>query len=340
MEGETNLNSQFERRSDIMSILSDQISREEVERALDSKLVKNWLRDKNKTDAMRGGFLVFGVGNRFLYSMAKFRLGIENKYGVGSNANVFWEASDFLVDYMRTLKENGLSAAIADKYDLSNGSEEWKTIMNDEPLFTDEEMAEIQKHIKAKGYEQFCQVVAAFPEDHLIKTEMERIMNYQNGDALAKAFILYDIATKRLRAEYEGDERFYSRVRDFVRSDGTIFTPPSKDATPKEGELEIFRWKLKNDTARDILRMIATTPLSEKVPLLEMSPAEVRPECIRVYQCNGGWFVKCKIDGRDQLARRLSNKDAESFSNGKKGLAAKAFSDILVKEKKSKGMKR
>ena len=86
--------------------------------------------------------------------------------------------------------------------------------------------------------------------------------------------------------------------------------------------------------------MIATTPLSEKVPLLEMSPAEVRPECIRVYQCNGGWFVKCKIDGRDQLARRLSNKDAESFSNGKKGLAAKAFSDILVKEKKSKGMKR
>ena len=34
MEGETNLNSQFERRADIMSILSDQISREEVERAL------------------------------------------------------------------------------------------------------------------------------------------------------------------------------------------------------------------------------------------------------------------------------------------------------------------
>lgn len=258
-------------------IVSGSISRAEVERAMDSKLVKYWLRDKDKhDDAYRRAFMLFGAGVVFLYDMAKFRLGIDNKFGVGSNANVFWDASDFLVDYMRTLKENGLSASIADKFDLSSGSEDWQKILSGEPLFTDEEMTEIQKHIKPKGYEQFCQIVAAFPEDHAIKAEMERIMNYENGDALTKALILYDIATKRLRAEYEGDERFYSRVRDFQRSDGTIYRPGSSSAVPKEGERELFRWSLKRDVSREILRMIATTPLSEKVPLLDMMPSALQ----------------------------------------------------------------
>jgi len=58
----------------------------------------------------------------------------------------------------------------------------------------------------------------------------------------------------------------------------------------------------------------------------------VIPENVRIYENNGNLFVKCRINGREQLSQKMSVRDAADFRQGKAdktGLVRKYFSRAL-----------
>ena len=98
--------------SELSTVLSGEITRQDVERAMDSHLVKSWLKAKNSNDfATMQGFNLFGSGTMLVHEFAKTRLGIDNKFEAGTNVfNNSWEIlGDILefakVDILSPLKE-------------------------------------------------------------------------------------------------------------------------------------------------------------------------------------------------------------------------------------------
>ena len=256
----------------LAKVVSGEITRKDVERAMDSRLVKSWLKAKNSNDfATMQGFNLFGSGTMLVHEFAKARLGIDNKFEAGTN--VFNNSWEILGDILEFAKQKGLDAAIADKYDLSYGSEDVKSIMeHPEAIYTEEELAAIEKVLSPQAFDDFKAVVRSFYEAKAIQSEEERIKNYNGGEALTKAFVLYDIAQRRLFAEHQGDERWFRRYEFIIKADGTT-AYGGVNQKPKEGETLGSKWVLKNSAAKELMTLIATSPVTEKVPLLEMMPS-------------------------------------------------------------------
>ena len=261
-----------ESSAELSTVLTGEITRKDVERAMDSHLVKSWLKAKNSNDfATMQGFNLFGSGTMLIHEFAKARLGIDNKFEAGTN--VFNNSWEILGDILEFAKQKGLDAAIADKYDLSYGSEDVKSIMeHPEAIYTEEELASIEKVLSPQAFDDFKAVVHSFSEAKAIQAEEERIKNYNGGEALTKAFVLYDIAQRRLFAEHQGDERWFRRSEFIIKADGTT-AYGGVNQKPKEGETLGSKWVLKNSAAKELMTLIATSPVTEKVPLLEMMPS-------------------------------------------------------------------
>ena len=238
--------------------LSHDVSPAEIEQAMNGRLVKSWLKAKGIDQA----FNLFGIGSDLIRMMARSRLGITNKFQIGSMYN---NAAEVVEAHLEAANKAGLDDVIAKKYDFHDGDVIQDLINNDTPLFNDEELAEIAKYIKPAGMQQFKEALQAFEEEKQIRAEIGRLKTYENGDAVTKAFALYDIATKRLRKQYDGNERYYKARTTVVSNDPTrnnkdISNNP--DFELKEGETTKTEYVLKSDIARKIAEQIATAPVS------------------------------------------------------------------------------
>ena len=258
----------------LSSALAVSVSRQDVERAMDSNLVKRWVKAKssNNETAMKG-FMMFGFGSDLIHEFAKARLGIDNKFEPGK---MFYNSWELIEDLISAAKEKGLDVAIANKYVFQFGSEDVQRItQNPENMYSEQEMEEIKKYLSPAAFEDFTAAVRSLSEAKQIQAEEERIMSYQNGDAVTKAFVLYDIAQRRLFAEHEGDERYFRQQRIWSRPDGSqgILTK-AQNAT---ADMTVgTKWVLKNDVAHELMHMIATSPITEQVPLLDMMPSAMQ----------------------------------------------------------------
>ena len=263
----------------LVKILSGDITQKEVQKAMESNLVKHWVKVKNSNDetTMRG-YDFFGLGSDFIHEFAKAQLGINNRY---DPVNVFdnpWEAIEGYIEYA---KERGLDSAIADKYDFHTGSGDPERIMeHPEEIYSEQELNEISKFLKPKGFEDFKAALRSLPEAKQIQDEEKRIKNYDNGEALTKAFILYDIAQRRLHTGHEGDERFFRKKRTWSRPDGSRGILTKNQKTPS-GATEGYKWVIKSDVAKELLHLIATSPITEKIPLID-SKTSLSSEQVRI----------------------------------------------------------
>lgn len=295
--------------SELATILSGGISREEVEEAYNSKLVQRWINANNSNEeSTKKGFDLFGIGSSLIHEFARGRLGIDNRYDPGSN--VFFNSWEWLGEYLRAAKEDGLSPAIADKYDLRFGSDDVKHIQeHPDAIFTDAEMEEIEKHMKPKGFEDFKAVLRSFSEAEKVKAEEERIKGYEGGDALTKAFMLWKIALSRLKAEHYGDSRWFFKQRTWHAPDGShgILTSNQKI---RPGETEGFTYDLKSDVAKRIMYMIATSPIAEKLPLLE---ARNEDKKLNPSLCSFGYHT---VSITDQMKRDVMAGQPMFLRNG------------------------
>nr|MBQ4455932.1 hypothetical protein [Clostridia bacterium] len=298
---------------ELSDVLSGEITRQDVDRALDSHLVKSWMKAKGQAPSAR--------------------LGIDNKFD--ACGNVFHNSWEVVEQYMKAAKRNGLDAAIADKYDLHCGSEDVRRIMeHPEAMYSEREISEIGKFLKPGGFEDFKAAVRSFSEDKLIREEEQRIRQYDHGDALTKAFVLYDIAQRRLFAGHLGDERWFRRSEYIMKADGTT-AYGGINQKPKEGETLTWKWVLKKSAAKEMMHLIATSPITEQVPLLEKGREQQRVSDVTVHTMKDGKaFVKCKIDGRQQLRKPVKDKDLANYGNV--ALAEKYFAEELRKNRENK----
>ena len=257
--------------TELSVVISGDITRQDVERAMDSGLVKQWLKAKNSNDvAVQQGFNIFGAGTKLIHEFAKARLGIDNKFEPDTLFYNSWEAVE---DYLKLAAESGLSASIVNKYDFHTDSEDVQLIFeHPETMYNVQELSEIERCLKPAAFEDFKLAVQSFTEAKLIKAEEERIKEYNGGEAVTKAFVLYDIAQRRLFAEHEGDERWFRKQRTWTRPDGSHGILTGNDKV-REGEVESFKYVLKSETAIELMHLIATSPVAEKVPLLDMMPS-------------------------------------------------------------------
>lgn len=292
----------------LSKVLSGDITHEEVEKAMESNLVKHWVKAKSSNDeTTMKGYDLFGPGSNFIHEFAKAQLGIENRYDPLNMFDNSWEAIEGYIAYA---KEKGLDSAIADKYDFHYGSGDPKRIMeHPEDIYSEQDLNEISKFLKPKGFEDFKAALRSLPEAKQIATEEERIKSYQNGDALTKAFVLYDIAQRRLHNEHESDERFFRKQRTWSRPDGSRGILTKNQETPS-GATEGYKWVIKSDVAKELMRLIATSPLTEKVPLLEQKAfAQIEESDIKLSQK----IERLREDITADFKERIINPSMRSF---------------------------
>ena len=292
----------------LSKVLSGDITHEEVEKAMESNLVKHWVKAKSSNDeTTMKGYDQFGPGSSFIHEFAKAQLGINNRYDPVNMFDNSWEAIEGYIDYA---KEKGLDSAIADKYDFHYGSGDPERIMeHPEDIYSEQELNEISKFLKPKGFEDFKAALRSLPEAKQIATEEERIKSYQNGDALTKAFVLYDIAQRRLHNEHEGDEHFFHKQRTWSRPDGSRGILTKNQETPS-GATEGYKWVIKSDVAKELMRLIATSPLTEKVPLLEQKAfAQIEESDIKLSQK----IERLREDITADFKERIINPSMRSF---------------------------
>ena len=211
-------------------VIGGDVTKEEIAKAMDSHLVKSWLssgKDVDQNDL--SVFNLFGVGTDLIREMARARLGINNKYHVSDG--VFNNAVESLESLMNFAKEKGLDPAIADKYNLKDGETVKKMLDSEEPLYSDEEIEAILK-VAPGAKEELKGIMQAFADENRIREEMNNLRTYDNGNAITKAFAMYDIAVNRLRDQY-----------------GTI----------------------SKDTRNELLKRIATTPINGKLEDVSLS---------------------------------------------------------------------
>jgi len=255
-------------------VLNRQVTSQEIRLAMDSKLIKSWLKSQQQSDNnIRKALQTFSYGSMLLHEFARGRLGIDNKYEPGTNMfNNSWE---ILSDILEFAKEKGLDSAIAEKYDLHNGSEDVKLIMeHPDSIYSEEELAAIEKVLPAKVFDDFKAVVRSFSEAKEIQAEEERIRKFHNGEPLTKAFVLYNIATRRLYSEHVGDERWFRvsyslTTPDNARRWNHQFIQDPDNFQLLEGESINKEYHLKGSVAKSLMHMIATSPITERIPLLE-----------------------------------------------------------------------
>lgn len=292
----------------LSKVLSGDITHEEVEKAMESNLVKHWVKAKSSNDeTTMKGYDLFGPGSSFIHEFAKAQLGINNRYDPVNMFDNSWEAIEGYIDYA---KEKGLDSAITDKYDFHYGSGDPERIMeHPEDIYSEQELNEISKFLKPKGFEDFKAALRSLPEAKQIATEEERIKSYQNGDALTKAFVLYDIAQRRLHNEHEGDEHFFHKQRTWSRPDGSRGILTKNQKTPS-GATEGYKWVIKSDVAKELMRLIATSPLTEKVPLLEQKAfAQIEESDIKLSQK----IERLREDITADFKERIINPSMRSF---------------------------
>ena len=254
--------------TELAKAISGKLTLAEVNEAMNSKSVKAWLNRNNPKSAPYG---MFGGGDDILRALAKARLGITNKYGV--TGQVFYNAGEEIESIIDYAREHGLDKDIADKHDFKKG-ETWQQLVDsDKPVFTDKEVEAILKAVPLNGAEEALRgAIQAFADEKNIREEIEYLKNYDNGNAYTKALALRYIAMKRLREQYEGDERFFRPVAQLQSPDPTrnnmdISNQP--DFELREGETKKTDYAFKKGIKDDILRIIATTPVSGSKLALE-----------------------------------------------------------------------
>lgn len=261
-------------KNDIIATISDNITPAEVEKAMNSNLVTYWLTNgKSNNSAKRRGWEMFGTGSDLAREMAKARLGINSKWDFFS---MFYNPAEHVEEYLKIAVKHGLNPEFAEKYNFRDGNVIQSIINSDKPMYTQDELSEIAKHLKPATMNQFLSAVKAFSDERKIREEKIRLQTYDNGDALTKAFVMYAIAMQRLKDQYEGDERFYKPVTYIKGKNGsdrwTTDTHYYPDYQPKEGEEVETRYELKSNVAKEIANLIATSPVNMKNLKLEYQP--------------------------------------------------------------------
>ena len=251
--------------SEIMEAVSRDISPKEIEQAMNSGLVKQWLSSGKGVDSSKqSAFNLFGAGTDYLRAMAKARLGITNKYHVSNF--IFNNAVEGLESLMSFAKEKGLDPAVADKYNFKDPETIKRMLDSDKPVYSDKEVEAILK-VVPKAKEALEGMMQAFADENKILDEIDNLRNYDNGDAVTKAFAIFDIAERRLRDQYYGDERFYRPVTYTKKAGSDTWSTDTHyhpDYQPKEGEEVQTRYLLKSSVANDLLSRIATAPINDR----------------------------------------------------------------------------
>lgn len=251
--------------SEIMEAVSRDISPKEIEQAMNSGLVKQWLSSGKGVDSSKqSAFNLFGAGTDYLRAMAKARLGITNKYHVSNS--LFNNAVEGLESLMSFAKEKGLDPAVADKYNLKDSETIKSMLDSDKPVYSDKEVEAILK-VVPKAKEALEGMMQAFADENKILDEIDNLRNYDNGEAVTKAFAIFDIAKRRLRDQYYGDERFYRPVTYTKKAGSDTWSTDTHyhpDYQPKEGEEVQTRYLLKSSVANDLLSRIATAPINDR----------------------------------------------------------------------------
>ncbi len=158
------------------------VSRKEIAKAMDSKLVKGWLKYKNGGDR---NILNFGVAPELIRQMARARLGITNKYHLSDG--ISYQAAEELGHIINYAKEHGLAPSISEKYDLHDGEVIKRMVDSNEPIYTDAEVEAILKAVPIKGVRDALEgVMQAFAEANSIEEEMERIILDSTPEELAR----------------------------------------------------------------------------------------------------------------------------------------------------------
>ena len=174
----------------ILSFVDGKVTEEEFQAALDSNLLKQWMKMKGTNTPM-----IFGVMPEIIRALSKVMLGIDNKFDV---TGMFNNAVEFVDDYIVLASENGLDPKIAGKHDFHDHEHINGLIKAGTPLYTDDELSEIQKYLKPAGYQDLLAALKAVSDEKLIQDEIKRIRKHDDGNAFTKALILYDIASRRM----------------------------------------------------------------------------------------------------------------------------------------------
>ena len=296
-------------KNEILAAISSNVTSQEVEQAMNSKLVKRWLSSGRGVSSKKLSiFNTFGFGVDYLRTMAKARLGITNKYHV-SNA-LFYNAVENLQSLMEFAKEKGLDTSIADKYDWKDSDTIKKLLDSDKPIYTDKEVEAILKVVPG-AKDDLKGMMQAFADENKILEEVDNLRNYDNGDAVTKAFAIYDIAIRRLREQYDKDERFYRPVTYTKRAGSDTFSTDTHyhpDYQPKEGEEVETRYQLRSDVSNEILSRIATAPVS--------SGNQKQLEGVKPQGDNGNMYRRTTpaIEKLNSAANTVKNFDNPSLS--------------------------
>lgn len=285
-------------KSDILATISDNITPAEVEDAMNSRMLQTWLRTgKSKDAAQKRGWDLFGAPS-IVRDMAKARLGIDTKWDF---ASVFYNPAEYVAEYIKQAAENGLSPQIAEKYDFRDGDVIQSIINSGEPMYTQDELNEIAKYLKPGAMNQFLSAVQAFGDERKIRKEINRLETYDEGDAMTKALAMMHIAVNRLKQKYEKDERFFKPVTYIKGKNGvnewgtdTHYYP---DYQPKVGEEVETRYHLRNEVARELSKLIATSPVNMKNLKLEGQPMFRNNEDIEEINDKFNKELQQQIDG-------------------------------------------
>ena len=234
--------------------INGDITNEDVKRAVNSTLVKQWVSRKEGRDYKIVGENRFNHYHDIIRSMAIATLGIDNKYEVGGFFNDPFEA---IIDYLYVAAKEGLSIRIINKHNFQEGERIRNILESEKPLYTEKELAEIEKRLKPAAYQDFLKAVQAVADEKRIEAEIKRIREYENGDAVTKALVLFDIANRRLRESSEKDTRLFTPVT-YINGKQHKYIP---DYQPKEGETVKVKYSMKKSTVNELARRIATTPI-------------------------------------------------------------------------------
>lgn len=241
--------------SDVVPTISQKVTQEEIDKAMNSRLVQSWLKNKDN------GANLFGAQPIIIRELAKASLGIDNKFDV---QDVFYGAAEEIEATLDYAREKG--ASVADKYDMRSGSDFVERLTEEgSKAFDDADLEEIAKYIPEDMMDDFRDALRAYDEDIEIRREEENIRNYDNGNALTKAFTLYALAMNRLNDLKDKDERLFNQRRMIRKADGTSYVPANSASQPKEGETEYYKPVLKRGVEKEIIRRIATMPISRDV---------------------------------------------------------------------------
>lgn len=242
----------------VMAEIGGPITRAEIVRALDAKKIKTWVNHKDDVGTNRLTTNLAGI-NTIARDMAKARLGVRNKYDF--DGNLFYNPTEELEFIIAEAKKKGLPADISYKYDFGNGEQISELLNEGKPLYTEQEVKEIKDRLPAGAHKTLDNVLQAFADNKQINEEQERILSYDDGNAFTKALVMFDIASKRLREKYESDDRYFHTTNDFIDAEGNIRNG-GRNYQLREGEKWANRRAINTEIADEILRQIATSPIT------------------------------------------------------------------------------